>query len=81
LVIRWENQSEPKLTAEGPLLCTMELDPVGTAVKLSITQTIEREPSKLIDAVSRGWPKIISNLKSLIETGCGRCGGRSASAE
>lgn len=32
---------------------------------LSITQTIERDPSKFITAVSSGWPKIISNLKSL----------------
>jgi hypothetical protein len=47
----------------------MELEPVGSAVKLSITQTIEREPSKLIEAVSGGWPKILSNLKSLLETG------------
>jgi len=28
-----------------------------------------RERSKLIEAVSGGWPKIISNLKSLLETG------------
>ena len=37
--------------------------------RLSITQFIEREPSKLIEAVSGGWPKVISNLKSLLETG------------
>ena len=47
----------------------MELEPSGTAVKLSITHTIEREPSKFIEAVSGGWPKVISNLKSLLETG------------
>ena len=57
------------MKAEGDSLCTMELEPSGTAVKLSITHTIEREPSKLIEAVSGGWPKIISNLKSLLETG------------
>ena len=69
LVIRWQNQFKPELKAEGESLCTMELEPSGTAVKLSITHTIEREPSKLIVAVSGGWPKIISNLKSLLETG------------
>ena len=36
---------------------------------LSITHTIEREPSKFIEEVSGGWPKVISNLKSLLETG------------
>jgi uncharacterized protein YndB with AHSA1/START domain len=69
LVIRWQNQFKPELKAEGESLCTMEIEPSGTAVKLSITHTIEREPSKFIAAVSGGWPKIISNLKSLLETG------------
>jgi len=69
LVIRWRHENKPELKAEGESLCTLELEPVGTAVKLSITHTIEREPSNLIVAVSGGWPKIISNLKSLLETG------------
>jgi hypothetical protein len=30
---------------------------------------MEREGSKLIEAVSGGWPQILSNLKSLLETG------------
>src|SRR5215467_614615 len=68
LVIRWLNH-KPELKAEGPSQCTIELEPSGTAVKLSITHTIEREPSKLIAAVSGGWQKVISNLKSLLETG------------
>jgi uncharacterized protein YndB with AHSA1/START domain len=69
LVIRWQHQNKPELKAEGESLCTMELEPSGPAVKLSITHTIEREPSKFIEAVSGGWPKVISNLKSLLETG------------
>jgi uncharacterized protein YndB with AHSA1/START domain len=69
LVIRWHNQIKPELKAEGESLCTMELEPSGTAVKLSITHTIECQPSKFIDAVSGGWPKVLSNLKSLLETG------------
>ncbi|HLW25794.1 MAG TPA: SRPBCC family protein [Steroidobacteraceae bacterium] len=69
LVIRWQHQSKPELKAEGESHCTLELEPSGTAVKLSITHSIERDPSKFIAAVSGGWPKIISNLKSLLETG------------
>jgi uncharacterized protein YndB with AHSA1/START domain len=69
LVIRWQHQNKPELKAEGESLCTIELEPSGPAVKLSITHTIEREPSKFIMAVSGGWPKVISNLKSLLETG------------
>jgi uncharacterized protein YndB with AHSA1/START domain len=69
LVIRWQNQWKPELKAEGASLCTMELETTEGVVKLSITHTIEREPSKFIAAVSGGWPKVISNLKSLLETG------------
>ena len=69
LVIRWQHQNKPDLHAEGPSLCTMELEPSGPAVKLSITHSIERESSKVIEAVSGGWPKVLSNLKSLLETG------------
>src|SRR5512138_319442 len=69
LVIRWRHQNKPEIKAEGASLCTMELEPSAAAVKLSITHTVEREPSKFIEAVSGGWPKVLSNLKSLLETG------------
>ncbi len=55
--------------AEGWSLCTMELEPIREAVKLTVTHGIERANSKPIVAVSGGWPQILSNLKSLLETG------------
>ena len=69
MVIRWHHQMKPELKAEGPSLCTMELEPEAGAVKLTVTHTIEREASKVINAVSGGWPKVLSNLKSLLESG------------
>jgi uncharacterized protein YndB with AHSA1/START domain len=69
LVIRWQHQRMPELKAEGASLCTMEIEPSDSAVKLTITHTIERDASKFIEAVSGGWPKIVSNLKSLLEIG------------
>lgn len=69
LVIRWMHQWQPELKAEGPSRMTMELEPVDGAVKLTVTHTMERAESKLIQAVSGGWPVILSNLKSLLETG------------
>ena len=69
LVIRWRNEWKPELKAEGWSQCTMELEPSGGAVKLSIIHSIDCEGSKFIEAVSGGWPKIMSNLKSLLETG------------
>lgn len=69
LVIRWRHRKRPELQAEGDSLCTIELEPAEAAIKLSITHSIERSPSRLIEAVSGGWPKIVSNLKSLLEIG------------
>jgi uncharacterized protein YndB with AHSA1/START domain len=69
MVIRWRNEWDPALKAEGYSRCTMELEPVETSVKLTITHEIDRPEAKLIAAVSGGWPLVLSNLKSLIETG------------
>jgi uncharacterized protein YndB with AHSA1/START domain len=74
LVIKWRNEWKPEMKAEGYSRCVMELEPVndpagGGAVKLTITHSMERPDSELIHAVSSGWPKVLSNLKSLLETG------------
>ena len=69
LVIKWRNEFRPELKAEGYALCTYELEPKGDAVKLVVTHAIGRAESKFIEAVSGGWPRILSNLKSLLETG------------
>jgi uncharacterized protein YndB with AHSA1/START domain len=69
IVLKWRNEFRPDLTAEGYARCAIELEPQDGAVKLTISHTIERADSKLIEAVSGGWPRILSNLKSLLETG------------
>jgi uncharacterized protein YndB with AHSA1/START domain len=68
LIIKWRNEFRPDLKAEGYSRCTMEIEPADGAVKLTITHAMEAPGSKFIEAVSGGWPKIISNLKSLLET-------------
>ena len=69
IVLKWRNEFRPEQTAEGYARCSIELEPQDGAVKLTISHTIERADSKLIEAVSGGWPRILSNLKSLLETG------------
>jgi uncharacterized protein YndB with AHSA1/START domain len=69
LVLKWRNEFKPELKAEGYSRCTIELEPTGGAVKLTVTHAIDRLDSKFIEAVSGGWPLILSNLKSLLETG------------
>jgi uncharacterized protein YndB with AHSA1/START domain len=66
---KWQNQFKPELKAAGFSRCTLELEAVGNAVKLTVTHTAEGDDGALIAAVSGGWPQILSNLKSLIETG------------
>jgi len=69
LALRWRNEFMPELKAEGWSLCTMEIELVEETVKLTVTHSMAREGSKFIVAVSGGWPQILSNLKSLLETG------------
>jgi uncharacterized protein YndB with AHSA1/START domain len=69
LILKWRNEFRAELKAEGYARCSMELEAQDGAVKLTINHSIERADSKLIEAVSGGWPRILSNLKSLLETG------------
>jgi uncharacterized protein YndB with AHSA1/START domain len=69
LVLKWRNEFRPELKAEGAASCTIQLEPIGDAIKLTISHEMDRSPSKLIEAVSSGWPRILSNLKSILETG------------
>ena len=69
IIIKWRNESSPELNAEGYSRCTMQIEEADGAVKLTVMHVIDRETSKFIEGVSGGWPKILSNLKSLLETG------------
>ena len=69
LVIQWRNQFMAELHAEGDSRCTFDLTPMDDKVKLTITHEIARPESKFIQAVSNGWPTILSSLKSFLETG------------
>src|SRR5262249_49760997 len=69
LVLSWRNEFMPELREEGHSRLTYELDPVGEAGKLTVIHEIDPPDSKLINAVSNGWPHILASLKSLLETG------------
>jgi uncharacterized protein YndB with AHSA1/START domain len=80
LVLKWRNEFRSELKAEGYSRMTYEIEPVSTigceglpaaaaSVKLTIIHEIDKPDSKLIQAVSNGWPHIIASLKSLLETG------------
>ena len=69
LVMKWRNEWKPEFMAEGDSRCIYQIEPLGMAVKLTITHSIERPDSKFIASVTPAWPMVMSNLKSLLETG------------
>jgi len=68
IVLKWLNEWRPELNAEGFSRCTMEIEPVEGATKLTVIHEIDKSESKVIEAVGGGWPRILSNLKTLLET-------------
>lgn len=69
LVLKWRNEFMPELKAEGFSRCVMEIEPAGEMVKLTISHSMDKTGAVFIEKVSGGWPKILSSLKSLLETG------------
>lgn len=69
LELKWRNEFMPECTEEGYTRFVAEIEAYGDAAKLTVTHTADIGESKTIRAVSGGWPRILSNLKSLLETG------------
>lgn len=60
---------DDELRHEPPSKVVFNLEPHGKFVKLTLTHEGFAEGSKMLDGISRGWPAIISSLKSLLESG------------
>jgi uncharacterized protein YndB with AHSA1/START domain len=73
LVLTWAHQVDPDMKAEGPSRLTYTIEPAGEPkgvyVKLTLLHEMPRKDSKLIGAVSEGWPELMASLKTLLETG------------
>ncbi len=69
LVLRWRHELQPEKKAEGDSRMTYTLEQKDEMVKLTVLHEMDRGQSKFIEAVSNGWPTILSSLKSLLETG------------
>jgi uncharacterized protein YndB with AHSA1/START domain len=54
---------------ERPSRVTFVLEPHGELVKLTLTHEGFADDSVVVDGISKGWPAILSSLKSLLETG------------
>jgi uncharacterized protein YndB with AHSA1/START domain len=61
LVVTWEGEPEPTTV-------TYDLEPFEGIVRLTLThENLLREEDR--NAVGQGWPAVMANLKSLLETG------------
>jgi uncharacterized protein YndB with AHSA1/START domain len=69
LVLKWRHEMQPEKKEEGDSRMSYELEAKGDMVKLTVLHEMDRGQSKFIQAVSNGWPTILSSLKSLLETG------------
>jgi uncharacterized protein YndB with AHSA1/START domain/DNA-binding transcriptional ArsR family regulator len=57
------------LAAESRSKVTFEIEPLGHLVKLTVTHDDFPEGSTMRQMVGQGWPHLLSDLKTLLETG------------
>jgi DNA-binding transcriptional ArsR family regulator/uncharacterized protein YndB with AHSA1/START domain len=58
-----------KVSSESRSKVTFAIEQLGELVKLTVTHDDLEEGSTVLGEVSQGWPPILSNLKTLLETG------------
>ena len=58
---RWAEEPRSKVT--------FDLEPDGSTVRLTVTHDGFAPGSEVVQAISQGWPEIISSLKTLLESG------------
>jgi hypothetical protein len=57
------------LAGERRSKVTFEIEPLGQQVKLTVVHDDFDPGSAVLELVSRGWPQLLSDLKTLLETG------------
>jgi uncharacterized protein YndB with AHSA1/START domain/DNA-binding transcriptional ArsR family regulator len=58
-----------KLTNERRSKVTFDIEPLGQMVKLTVVHDDFEPGGTVLEMVSNGWPHLLSNLKTLLETG------------
>ncbi|MBO4226999.1 SRPBCC family protein [Bradyrhizobium neotropicale] len=69
LAYTFKHQLDEEMRKEPPTKVTFTIEPHGDLVKLTVTHEGFAKGSKLLDGISKGWPAILSGLKTLLETG------------
>ena len=66
LVITFEDSEDDR--PDGPSVVTFLIEPHDDIVRLTVTHA-NLPNADMLNGISRGWPAVLSNLKSLLETG------------
>jgi DNA-binding transcriptional ArsR family regulator/uncharacterized protein YndB with AHSA1/START domain len=65
----FDEELRAKLAAERRSKVTFEIEPAGAASKLTVVHDDFEPGSTVAEMISEGWPALLSDLKSLLETG------------
>ena len=70
LVYGWKSLYKD-LPDERPSRVTFVLEPLKDQTRLTVTHDDFDEGSRMFEMISKGWPAVLSSLKSFLETGRG----------
>ncbi len=68
LVITWADPKD-RARKDRHTRVTFEIEPVADMVRLTVTHDELETGSDMHRKISQGWPRVLSSLKSLLETG------------
>jgi uncharacterized protein YndB with AHSA1/START domain/DNA-binding transcriptional ArsR family regulator len=63
------DEARARIAAEARSKVTFEIEPLGELVKLTVVHDGFEPESVVVTMVGQGWPRILSDLKTLLETG------------
>lgn len=67
--VRLTAESRERLAAEPRSRVTFEIEPLGEQVKLTVIHDELAPGGVTASLISHGWPRVVANLKTLLETG------------
>ena len=67
LVLTWASPAD-EAREEKHSRVTFEIEPAGGVVRLTVTHENFETGSEMFESIKKGWPKVLSSLKSLLET-------------
>jgi uncharacterized protein YndB with AHSA1/START domain len=68
LVLTWADPADAADKSKHSRV-TLEIHPIENMVRLTVTHDELGEGSPMLKGISEGWPRVVSSLKSLLETG------------